>query len=468
MEKFVELIEAADIENFKLFIKSEESLSKLVDAKNQSLLHASAICGVDAILEALLQHESHHLSIEKLEEWVNLQNTDGNTAFMFAAMGGYNHIMEILIKHGAEIHTLNSQGKNAVHLAAEKDFAHTIALLAERNAKLTKHSLTRDTPLHLAVDMNAYKAVSLLIAMKISKRKIDGKGRTALHIAAKNNNSRLVRLLMLKGYNRYAKDFEGKIPKDLATEQDTIILFGANGVLEMFGFRGMIDDGGKKNYLPFSILCFLLITVVIIDGVFMENYNSATTYILSTMMLIDVGLVIFLITSDPGYVAKGDPNKLIKLYGDSANEVCPECFIIRLERSRHCFFCGRCVTKYDHHCQWVNNCIGARNLGAFYSFLLLTLTSCILLLYQCINAFIVSNSENTIDNISHSAFILVASLLCILGLFAFFMVFRLFLLHTKNFFLGKTSSERFSRSGLRLSQITTPSLKNFFTMCCNL
>lgn len=56
MEKFVELIEAADIENFRLFMKPGESLSHLVDAKNQSLLHASAICGVADILEALLQH----------------------------------------------------------------------------------------------------------------------------------------------------------------------------------------------------------------------------------------------------------------------------------------------------------------------------------------------------------------------------------------------------------------------------
>lgn len=227
--------------------------------------------------------------------------------------------MEILIKHGAEINTLNSQGKNAVHLSAEKDFAHTVAFLAERNVKLTKHSLTKETPLHLAVDMNAYKTVGLLIAMKISKRKIDGKGRTALHIAAKNNNSRLVRLLMLKGYNRYAKDLEGKTPKDLASEQETIILFGANGLLEMFGYRGMISDGGKKNYIPFIVLCFLLLTVVIIDGIFLEKCkdyidNSTTTYILSAIALVDVALVIFLITSNPGYVAKGDPNNLIVFY----------------------------------------------------------------------------------------------------------------------------------------------------------
>merc|ERR1719502_988575 len=29
--------------------------------------------------------------------------------------------------------------------------------------------------------------------------------------------------------------------------------------------------------------------------------------------------------------------------------------------SRHCLICDKCVVDFDHHCKWLNNCIGAKN-----------------------------------------------------------------------------------------------------------
>lgn len=37
-------------------------------------------------------------------------------------------------------------------------------------------------------------------------------------------------------------------------------------------------------------------------------------------------------------------------------------------RAHHCRECGFCVFKMDHHCPWINNCLGQRNLKYFLQF----------------------------------------------------------------------------------------------------
>ena len=57
---------------------------------------------------------------------------------------------------------------------------------------------------------------------------------------------------------------------------------------------------------------------------------------------------------------------------------CMICNNFKPERCHHCSTCQQCVLVMDHHCQWLNNCIGFKNRKIFilllmYSFILIIL-----------------------------------------------------------------------------------------------
>lgn len=63
--------------------------------------------------------------------------------------------------------------------------------------------------------------------------------------------------------------------------------------------------------------------------------------------------------------------------GASPFAICRTCRVPKPPRSHHCSMCGMCVLKQDHHCPWINTCVGFRNQKFFFQFLSYTVLLCI-------------------------------------------------------------------------------------------
>nr|QDC33566.1 palmitoyltransferase ZDHHC3 [Coleomegilla maculata]QDC33567.1 palmitoyltransferase ZDHHC3 [Coleomegilla maculata] len=116
---------------------------------------------------------------------------------------------------------------------------------------------------------------------------------------------------------------------------------------------------------------FVVMSVILFPS--LESfYGLSNTILFQTLAFLAFTSHLKTMFTDPGAVPKGNATKeMIRQMGFREGQVifkCPKCCSIKPDRAHHCSVCQRCVRKMDHHCPWVNNCVGENNQKYFVLF----------------------------------------------------------------------------------------------------
>ncbi|CAM9237349.1 unnamed protein product [Ectocarpus sp. 12 AP-2014] len=174
----------------------------------------------------------------------------GATPLMMAAVKGNAHIVEILLRKGANVSMVDNGGVTALHFSAEQGLVVAVAkLLARAGADLeAKITTTRHTPLHLAALYGRSEMVGALIEAGANPDSRVPSGATALHMAVVKGHLDMLREL-IRGkanpslINTDPPEYLPTVPLDLAAEYGHSDM--VRELVQEFGVKGcdVANDG---------------------------------------------------------------------------------------------------------------------------------------------------------------------------------------------------------------------------------
>ncbi|XP_054714519.1 palmitoyltransferase ZDHHC5-like isoform X2 [Uloborus diversus] len=155
-----------------------------------------------------------------------------------------------------------------------------------------------------------------------------------------------------------------------------------------------------KRLFPATSAWILLLATTSLFFVFpcpflTEEYHIAIPIcqaIITLFVVVNFSLATFM---DPGIIPKAAEDKdddfraplyqNIQINGIAVRmKWCVTCQFYRPPRCSHCSICDGCIETFDHHCPWVNNCIGRRNYRYFFLFLIFLSVHMITIFTYCI------------------------------------------------------------------------------------
>ena len=378
--------------NYKVWQFKEEN-------NNYTSLHRSVFMNDLETTEIIIKELKKRLGFgenTQMNKFINERTNDGLTALHYAAYKGNIEIAKLLIENGASVDVITKRGKNIMHCAAEGNEPSIMIYFIYYHAQdIFSIDKLGSTALHWACYSGAEDCVLYLLSLNVNINAKDKEGLTPLHLATISNHEIIVLRLLQKGADKTIKNNKGETAYSIALKQNyykIIYLLKDKDFNPLCTLDSPIQritpENKYKNILfliqiiPEIVTFFLVLPFLdVIYTYFLINGLCFFLAIFSYVILLKVN-VGYLYNIDLIKESKEPPLKALIDKGKNLKNYCPICYIEKDEKFiTHCYVCNKCVFDFNHHCFWLNCCIGGKNKYYYFIFLLMNLIYVLNLIY---------------------------------------------------------------------------------------
>ena len=425
--KFLELIKSNNYNSIREILNINSPKIKIWEYRTKekdesTILHFSILFNNTKMITRIINYTKNFLSKEELKIFINKKNKFGVAPIHLASFKGNIKIIDLLISNGSDIYVLSEKLLNVIHYSCQGNKPNCLLYYyLHYNFDFNNPDKRNSTPLHWACFSSANESINFLLEKNVNINIKDIEGNTPLHIAVNSGVSKTVRILLQKGALVDIKNNSGFTPIQLAFKNKRIQIYNilkSNKRWDICNLNAPAKKVKKSKKYVVIIFVYKSITTYVILGFiysFMLVFYDKKYFnliIFNFHLIINAILVIFfflLICRNPGFVDNcekiNDFDDLLIKKEKSFLDFCFKCSIFKTDDIKHCVICDKCCKEFDHHCLWLDNCIGKNNYILFVLILYsLFIDILIIIIVSIIGLCIYYKYEINLDNIRINSF----------------------------------------------------------------
>ncbi|XP_042222045.1 palmitoyltransferase ZDHHC17-like [Homarus americanus] len=396
----VTLLHWAAINNRREIVRYYVSKGAVVDAVGGELmstpLHWATRQGHLGMVVLLMKHGADS----------SLRDGEGCSCIHLAAQFGHTAIVAYLVARGANVNLMDKNGMTPLMWSAYRvtSLDPTRLLLTFGASTSMADRLHGNTALHWAVIAKNHMAVSVLVNHGANVDIANAQGESAYSLIMKRKTQWLDKKVLekIQEMQKSARNICYRISNDKSLRYWTMmgtpfLVFYVIGLvlklnlyyvlklgiftalyIVVYGISRVLYDERLMTVMPMAVYLATKFWCYVTWILYIHEYSGLQTtalFFLSSLLLWYNFMRAW--RGDPGVITADQAQKyqtiieLAERDGFDPQWFCSTCLVRRPIRSKHCSVCNRCIAKFDHHCPWVGNCIGANNLKYFIGYLIM-------------------------------------------------------------------------------------------------